>query len=72
MGCCSKLKGDDCHWTTLEGVFYTIYHCLCKFADLLRFCPGVEIRIVVPGVATAMASDNLEAQFSFVILELCS
>ena len=31
----SKLKGDECHWTTLEGVLYTIHYCLRKFAHLL-------------------------------------
>ena len=30
VGCCNKLKGDKCHWTTLEGVLYTIYYCLRK------------------------------------------
>ena len=35
VGCCSKLKGNKCHCTTLEGVLYSIRYCLCKFADLL-------------------------------------
>ena len=59
VGCCSKLKGDEYHWSTLEGVLYTNRYCLCKFADSLWFCIGVEIRTVVPGVDTAIASDNL-------------
>ena len=45
----------------MEGVKYTIHYCIPKFADLLRFCPGVEIGTVVLGVATAIASDNLGA-----------
>ena len=61
VGCCSKLKCDKCHWTTLERVLYTIRCCLHKFADLLWFRLGVEIKTVVPGVATAIASDNLGA-----------
>ena len=64
VGCCSgkkKLKGDECYWTTLEGMFYTICYRLREFADFLRFCLGVEIRAVVPGVATAIALDHLGA-----------
>ena len=72
MGCRSKLKGDEYHCTTLGRVLYTIRFCLHKFAYLLWFCPGAEIRTVVPGVATAIASDNLGAQLSFMVLELCS
>ena len=67
----SKLKGDKCYWTTLKGVSYTICYCLCKFAHLLQFYLGFEIKIVVPEVATAIALDNFGAQPPFVVLELC-
>ena len=43
VGCCSKMKGDECHWTTLEKVLYTIRYCLHKFAGLLWFCLGVRL-----------------------------
>ena len=59
VGCCSKLKDDESHWTTLEGVLYTICYCLHNFIDLLQFCPEVKIKTVVLGVATAIALDNL-------------
>ena len=47
VGYCSKLKGDKCPWTTLEGILYTIRYCLHKFTDLLQICPGFEIRTIV-------------------------
>ena len=72
MGCCSKLKGNKCHWTTLEGVLYTIRYCLHEFSDLLQFRPGVGIRTLVLRVATAIASDNFGERLSSVILELHS
>ena len=50
-------------------MLYTIRYYLHKFADLLWFCPGVEIRKVVLVVATAIALDNLGMQLSFVVLE---
>ena len=53
-------------------MLYTVHFCLHKFADLLWFCPGAEIRTVVLRVATAIASNNLGARLSFVMLELCS
>ena len=40
VGFSSKLKGNECHWTNLEGVLYTIRYCLCKFEVVLRFCFG--------------------------------
>ena len=61
VDCYSKLKGNEYHWTILEGVLHTICYCLRMFADLLQFCRGVEIRTIVLGVAIATASDNLEA-----------
>ena len=72
MGCCSKLKGNKCHWTTLDGVLFTIHYCLCKFADLLWFHLGLEIGTIIPGVATIIASDNLGVRLSSMVLELRS
>ena len=59
VGCCCNLKGNECHWTTFEGLLYTILYCFHKFSNLLWFYLGVEIRIVVLGVATAITLDNL-------------
>ena len=51
---------------------YNIRHCLRKFTDLLRFCLGVEIKIVVLGVAIAIASDHLGVRLFSMVLEFHS
>ena len=58
------------HYFGKSVIYYSLlFTQVCRLAMVLS---RAEIRTVVPGVATAIAFDNLGAQLSFMVLELCS